>query len=61
MITKTPGYDRRITITIKTDAKGKKRATYWSFRAMRNLPLKLADAELFLAMDLADERKAVAA
>lgn len=61
MTNATPGYDRRITITIKTNAAGKRRATYWSFRTFRNLPLKIEDADLFLAMDQADLREALAA
>jgi hypothetical protein len=54
MTTKTPGYDHRISIRIVADKNGRPRATYWSMRALRNLPIKLADAELFLAMDQAE-------
>ena len=50
----TPGYDRRITIKIKTDKNGRRRATYWSFRAMRNLPIPVDQADFLLAEDLAD-------
>ena len=56
MTTNTPGYDRRITITIKTNKAGKRRATFWSMQTMRNLPLPIDTADLFLAMDLADLR-----
>jgi len=54
MTNATPGYDRRITIKIKTDKNGRRRATYWSMRAMRNLSLKIDVADLLLATEQAD-------
>jgi hypothetical protein len=51
---KTPGYSFRLTIKIAADKNGRMRATYWSMRQMRNMPLKLADAEFFLATEQAD-------
>jgi hypothetical protein len=53
-MTNTPGYNIRLAIRIVTDKNGRLRATYWSMAAMRNLPLKVADAELMLATDQAD-------
>jgi len=54
MTNNTPGYSIRLTIKITTDKTGRRRATYWSMRAMRNLPLKIDDADLFLATEQAD-------
>lgn len=48
----TPGYKSRITIRIRADKNGQRRAHYWGM-ARRWLPLPLADAELFLAADQA--------
>ena len=50
----TPGFNCRISIRIKADTNGRLRAIYWSRRAMRWLPIKIADAELFLATGAAD-------
>jgi hypothetical protein len=52
----TPGYNCRLTIWFTTPAKGgRRRAWYWSFGATRAIPLRLADAELFIAQDQADQ------
>ena len=53
-MTKTPGYNIRLTIKLFTAKNGQQHATYWSRAAMRNLPLRRADAELFLATNQAD-------
>ena len=50
----TPGYNIRLTITIKADKNGRTRATYWSMAAGRNLPIAMADAQEFLATGQAD-------
>lgn len=54
MTSNTPGYNFRLTIKIKADKNGKRRATYWSMRAMRNLPLPIDTADLLLATEQAD-------
>ena len=54
MTNTTPGFDFRLTIRIKADKNGKRRATYWSMRTMRNLPLKIDDADFWLATEQAD-------
>lgn len=56
----TPGfafYGRpcRIEIAIKTDKKGRERATYFSRNNIRWMPLPLVDAKLLIAQGLADE------
>ncbi len=53
-MSKTPGYNIRLTIKIAADKNSRTRATYWSMRAMCWLPIKIADAELFLATEQAD-------
>jgi hypothetical protein len=50
----TPGYSFRLTIRIKTDKAGWRRASYWSMRTMRNLPLPIDKADWFLATGQAD-------
>jgi hypothetical protein len=50
----TPGHDRRITIKIKTDKNDRRRATYWSMRTMRWLPLPIDNADLLLVTEQAD-------
>ena len=61
MTNTTPGFDFRLTIRIKADKNGKRRATYWSMRTMRNLPLKIDDADFWLATEQADLCPSVAA
>lgn len=51
----TPGYNYRISIFFKTDRNGRKVAYHWSGRQMRAWRMPLADAEMFLAQDLADQ------
>lgn len=58
----TPGYNSRITVRIRTNKKGRKMAHYFSRACCRWLPLKVADAEMFIATDQAwdhdeDEKK----
>jgi hypothetical protein len=55
-MTQTPGYNRRLTIKLTTTKNGQPRATYWS-SGLRWLPIKRADAEMFLAMNQADAYK----
>lgn len=50
----TPGFNIRLTIRIKTNKSGRKIAQRWSPRALRWVPMPLADAELFLATNQAD-------
>lgn len=59
----TPGhsfYGRpvRIEIAIKTDKKGRERATYYSRMARRWFPMPLVEAESLLAQGLADQSEA---
>lgn len=51
-MTKTPGYDIRLTIWFDTDRKGRQVAYRWS--AGRALRMSLADAKAFVAADEAD-------
>jgi hypothetical protein len=53
-MTKTPGYSIRLNIRFTTDAAGRQRASYFSARALRWLPVKVADAERWIATDVAD-------
>jgi hypothetical protein len=53
-MTKTPGFDHRISIKLSHDRHGRKLAHRWSMAAMRWFRISLADAELWLAMDAAD-------
>jgi hypothetical protein len=55
-MTKTPGYNRRLMIKLAVTKNGQPRATYWS-SSLRWLPIKRADAEMFLALDQADAYK----
>lgn len=52
--TNTPGYNSRVSYKFKTDKNGRKRAYYMSRRSMRWFPAKLDEAELHVAMELAD-------
>jgi len=54
MTNKTPGYGYRLTIKIKTNKTGQRRATYWSMLGMRNMPLPIDKADLLLATEQAD-------
>jgi hypothetical protein len=54
----TPGYTMRLSIRIVADKNGTPRATYFSRGALRWLPIKVADAERFLANDQADRSAA---
>jgi hypothetical protein len=53
--TKTPGYTHRLSIWFQNTKTGKRRAYYFSTLAGRAIPLPLADAELFIATDQADQ------
>ena len=51
----TPGFNCRIEIFFTHDKNGNKRARYYGkSHAFRSFPLPLADAEMFLANELAD-------
>lgn len=54
-MTATPGYGYRIEIFFKADRNGRKVAYHWSARQLRAWRMPLADAEMFIAQDLADE------
>jgi hypothetical protein len=53
--TKTPGYNTRLAIYFQTDRNGKRRAYRWSGMQLRSFPVSAANAELWIAQDLADE------
>jgi hypothetical protein len=55
MTTTTPGYNTRLAIYFTNDKNGKRRAYRFSHRQFRAFPMPLADAELFIAQDQADE------
>jgi hypothetical protein len=52
--TKTPGYPMRLNIRFTIDSAGRPRAAYFSIRAFRWLPIKVADAHRWIAADQAD-------
>lgn len=52
---KTPGFDHRIDIWFATDKRGRRVAYHWSYGAGRAVRISLADAELWIATNLADE------
>lgn len=52
---KTPGYVERLSIWFATDKNGKRVAYRWSASQFRGFRMGLAEAELFIAQDLADE------
>ena len=54
-MTKTPGYNSRLAIYFKTNAKGQRAAYYFSYSQFRAFRMKLSEAEMFIAMDQADE------
>lgn len=49
----TPGYSHRLAIWFTTIKGGRRRAWYWAYG--RAFPVPLADAELFIAQDQADQ------
>jgi hypothetical protein len=51
----TPGFDFHLDIKFIVTKAGKRRATYFSRRAMRWLPVPVANADLFVAQGLATE------
>ena len=52
----TPGYNCRIRIYFTHDKNGNKRARYIGrHNPLRSFPLPLADAEMFIAQELADK------
>lgn len=51
---KTPGYNSRLAIWFDHDKNGRKIAYHWSFRAFRAFRISVADAEMWIAQDLAD-------
>ncbi len=51
---KTPGYNVRLSIRFTTDRNGRVRATRYSSMNQRWFPVKVSDAELWIAQDLAD-------
>jgi hypothetical protein len=53
--TRTPGYDHRINIWFQTTKRGQRVAYYWSYAAGRAIRIGLADAELFIATERADQ------
>lgn len=52
--TKTPGFNCRLSIRFSTDKNGRKLAHYWSAKAVRYIRVGTADAEMWIAQDLAD-------
>lgn len=52
--TNTPGYNCRIAIRFTTDKNGRKLAHYWSRGAFRWIRIVTANAEMWIAQDLAD-------
>jgi hypothetical protein len=55
MTTNTPGYNCRLGIFFKTNARGQRQAFRWSWSQMRAFRMSLADAELFIATEQADQ------
>ena len=53
-MTTTPGYTIRLNIRFTTDAAGRPRASYFSRLSFRWLPVKVADAERWIAAGQAD-------
>jgi hypothetical protein len=53
--TKTPGYNCRLSIWFKNDRNGRQVAYYFSYGACRAIRISLADAQLFIAQDQADQ------
>lgn len=54
-MTKTPGYVERLSIWFATDKNGKRIAYRWSASQFRGFRMGLAEAELLVAQNLADE------
>lgn len=54
-VTKTPGYNTRLAIWFATTRTGRRVAYYFSFAAMRAIRVPIADAEFWIAGDLADQ------
>lgn len=53
--TNTPGFNCRVAIFFTVDKNGRKSARYYGkSHVFRSFPMPLADAEMFLANDLAD-------
>lgn len=50
----TPGYSSRLRIWFTTTGSGRRTAWYYSWPAQRAIRVSVADAELWLAADLAD-------
>jgi hypothetical protein len=55
----TPGFNFHLDIKFAVTKAGKCRATYFSRRAMRWLPVPVANAELFVAQGLATEYRRI--
>lgn len=53
--TQTPGYNSRISIWFDYDKNGRKVAYYWSSRGFRSIRMSVADAEMFIANETADQ------
>lgn len=55
MKTPTPGYNSRLAIYFTTTAAGQRQAYRFSYPQMRAFRMKLAEAEMLVAQDLATE------
>jgi hypothetical protein len=55
----TPGFDFHLDIKFTVTKNGKRRATYFSRRALRWLPVPVANADLFVAQGLATEYRRI--
>jgi len=53
--TKTSGYNTRLGVWFQTTRTGRRTAWYFSWSAMRAFRLPVADAEIWIAGDLADQ------
>jgi hypothetical protein len=54
MAANTPGYNIRLCIRIRANAQGRRVAHYFSRAALRWLPVKIADADRWIAAGEAD-------
>jgi hypothetical protein len=55
----TPGFNIHLDIKFIVTKNGKRRATYFSRRALRWLPVPVANADLFVAQGLATEYRRI--
>lgn len=56
----TPGFNIRLELKFTIDRTGRKRASYWSYKAFRWLPVQTRDAERWIAAGDADLHPACA-